>query len=292
MSVKKATRAINFTIDNMIKPYKVEFSYNKYHEFHNGIKSICKELIELGNHLTSIKLLKQKHVQKLVSYWQQKELSIGTIKNRLTMLRFVCDACGKRNVVLSNDDYNIGTRSLIPKSSKAIHHIDINKINDDHIKVSLQLQQAFGLRREECLKIIPSVADKGDHLFLQGSWTKGKVERIVPITTTAQRDALNSAKQFVTNGQSLIPTDKSYIHQRHCYDNSIKAAGYHNLHGLRHAYAQRRYLEMTGWESPINGGKTRKEMSAEEKTKDIQVRLAISNELGHSRIAITKIYLG
>ena len=38
--------------------------------------------------------------------------------------------------------------------------------------MSLELQQAFGLRREEAIKFIPSFADRGDHLVLKASWTK------------------------------------------------------------------------------------------------------------------------
>lgn len=39
--------------------------------------------------------------------------------------------------------------------------------------MSLQLQQAFGLRREESIKFQPRYADRGDHIALKGSWTKG-----------------------------------------------------------------------------------------------------------------------
>ena len=39
--------------------------------------------------------------------------------------------------------------------------------------MSLELQQAFGLRREEAMKFQPSFADQGDHIRLKGSWTKG-----------------------------------------------------------------------------------------------------------------------
>lgn len=49
--------------------------------------------------------------------------------------------------------------------------------------MSLELQQAFGLRREEAMKIRPCIADRDDRLFLQASWTKGGRERIVPIRT-------------------------------------------------------------------------------------------------------------
>ncbi len=61
---------------------------------------------------------------------------------------------------------------------------------------------------------------------------------------------------------------------------------------LRHAYAQRRYQELTGWEAPINGGKLKKAMTEEENHADQQARVIVSHELGHSRLAITRTYLG
>src|SRR5205085_7900825 len=45
--------------------------------------------------------------------------------------------------------------------------------------MSLRLQAAFGLRREESIKIRPDWADRGDVLKLKDSWTKGGKERDV-----------------------------------------------------------------------------------------------------------------
>ena len=39
--------------------------------------------------------------------------------------------------------------------------------------MSLELQRAFGLRREEAMKFQPSYADQKDHITLKASWTKG-----------------------------------------------------------------------------------------------------------------------
>ena len=76
--------------------------------------------------------------------------------------------------------------------------------------------------------------------------------------------------------------------------------GLSKLHGLRHAYAQNRYYELTksfdrfkkGWLCPIAGGPNTKSLNTYQKRIDRKVRQIISLELGHSRIAITKIYCG
>jgi len=40
------------------------------------------------------------------------------------------------------------------------------------------------------------------------------------------------------------------------------------MHGLRHAYAQQRYQEITGWKSPAAGGPQSSQLNAENKKTD------------------------
>ena len=267
-------------------------SYEKRYGMTSGLTTNIKDLHKLGYIVRHVGGIKPKHVQALVNHWKEKNLAVGTIKNRLAHLRIIGEIFKKRNLVRSNHYYNIGSRSYVATRNKAIFNADFSKIQDRHLKLSLELQQAFGLRREECMKIIPSLADKGNKLWLQDSWAKGKIERLVPIRTQEQRDVLNRAKNFVGRGKSLIPIHKKYIHQKHVYNRETREIGYKNPHGLRHAYAQIRYKELAGWECPINGGKTSKELTEEEKKSDLITRKIISRELGHSRVSVTKVYLG
>lgn len=63
-------------------------------------------------------------------------------------------------------------------------------------------------------------------------------------------------------------------------------------HGLRHAYAQKRYEALSGLVSPKNGGKTSRKLSESEKQASLEARLQVSQELGHNREEITAVYLG
>jgi integrase len=157
--------------------------------------------------------------------------------------------------------------------------------------MSLELQQAFGLRREEAIKIRPDLADRGDTLWLKPSWTKGGRERIIPIRTEKQRAVLDNARQLAGKG-SLIPSHKTYKQQMKLYEGQCIRAGLSKMHGLRHAYAQRRYVELTGFLAPIAGGPNRTALSADERALDKKARAAISAELGHDRERITTVYLG
>ena len=68
-------------------------------------------------------------------------------------------------------------------------------------------------------------------------------------------------------------------------------AGLRNLHGLRHAYAQRRYKELTGWDAPINGGPNSKQLTPAQKEIDHYARMTLSEHLGHGRKSVLVNYL-
>jgi len=258
------------------------------------LNQIADQLFEMGYRGMSSRSLKPKHVEALIDHWKQQGLSVGTIKNRMNALRWWAARVNKSNVIArSNDFYGIPNRSFVSQSSKAreIGAEQLAEIKDTYVAMSLRLQRAFGLRREEAIKFIPSYADKGDHLLLKRSWTKGGRPRVIPIRTDTQRSLLQDAHRLAGKG-SLIPGTKNYVQQLHTYERLTSRAGLSKLHGLRHAYAQARYQELTGWPSPNTGGPSRSDLTAEQRTIDERSRLVISEELGHSRLEITRVYLG
>ena len=238
--------------------------------------------------------LKPKHIEALVAQWQEKSLSIGTIKNRMAAIRWWATKINKQNVVArSNAHYGIPDRRFVTNESKAkdLTREQLGKVKDEHVRMSLELQRAFGLRREEAMKFQPSYADKGDHLQLKASWTKGGKPRTIPIRTEAQRDILDKARDLAGLG-SLIPSQRSYVYQLRVYEGNTLRAGLSRMHGLRHAYAQERYEELTGWSCSAMGGPDRKSLSLEQRELDRETRLIISQELGHEREQVTAAYLG
>jgi hypothetical protein len=251
------------------------------------------DLIKAGFKITDIYSLKLKHIQAVVNFWQGKKLNNATLKNRLSVIRKLADLIKKPQLVPSNNQLNIGKRSYVSEKNRALFNPDFSNITDKYIKVSLELQRVFGLRREESLKIKPHLADKKDCLQLQPSWCKGGRGRIVPIKTDEQRYWLNQAKEIAGKfGNSLIPENKNYIQQRYIYDKQVQQSRLKNLHGLRHAYAQMLYKEITGFDCPKNGGKLFKELNTEQKAKDHEARMVITELLGHSRRQIVKNYCG
>lgn len=293
-------RSAKFSINEMVKEIK-RYSHASRADMRVMLNRCIKDLHEKGYKLSDIKGLKPKHIFVLVEHWKEQGKSPSTIKNYMSKLRETAKFLDKPQLVKpSNGDYQIPKRSHVTTINKAIHEIDLSKCNDPLIRLSLEAQSLFGLRREESMKIVLSDAYQKDYLQIRPSWTKGGIGRALKITSDAQRQWLNKALQQIPVGHSLIPQDRTYKqHLRH-YQSQTELMGINKLHGLRHAYAQRRYFELTkkfdpnskGWQSPINGGPARNRLNQQERRIDRKVRGQISRELGHSRISILKIYCG
>lgn len=267
-------------------------SYTTQADRMRSLSLAARQLREAGFRQVKATSLKGKHVQALLERWQGEGLSSGTIKNRLSHLRWWAEKIGKAGILpADNTQLGVPERRYVTNISKAQElGTRLEQVTDAHVRMSLQLQAAFGLRREEAIKFQPSYADRGDHIALKGSWTKGGRERTVPITTTEQRDALQAAHHLAGIG-SLIPANKTYIQQRHVYDGQCKAAGLSHMHGLRHQYAQSRYETLTGWPAPAAGGPPVRTLSDTQRTQDTAARQIISRELGHERLQVTAVYL-
>ncbi|HUL47181.1 MAG TPA: phage integrase N-terminal domain-containing protein [Steroidobacteraceae bacterium] len=258
------------------------------------LRMIARDLHRLGYRNMRAGSLKPKHVQALVADWHERGLSAGTIKNRMADLRWWAEKTGKQSV-LANDNahYGIEQRIFVTNQTKAreLPTDAVALVDDQHVRMSLRLQEAFGLRREESIKFSPTYADRGDHLHLKASWCKGGRVREVPIRTAEQRALLAQVHAFAGKG-SLIPPERTYIQQRRVYERHAARAGLSKLHGLRHAYAQSRYRELTGFDAPAAGGPTSRQLTPEQQALDHQARQTISRELGHEREQITAVYLG
>ncbi len=286
-------RRLNYQLKRLCKQNR-DGSYGTQVQRERVLTLIANQLHELGYRQMHTKSLRPKHVEALVKHWLASRIAAGTLKNRMSAVRWWARKVNKQNVVArSNDHYGIPRRQYANDANRAktlnAEHLD--KITDPYVEMSLQLQQDFGLRREEAIKIRPELADWGDTLWLKASWTKGGRERSIPIRTQAQRDTLDGATQLAGKG-SLIPDHKTYVQQLRLYEGQCIRAGLSKMHGLRHAYAQQRYEELTGFKALAAGGPNRNALSAEQRLLDKKARAAISHELGHNRIAITTVYLG
>jgi len=293
-------RSADYSINEIVKISSYR-SYASRNDMKVMLKKSIRDLHHLGFKIGHVKGFKAKHIYKLVEYWKEGEKSAGTIKNYLSKFRELGKILKDDRLVSSdNQVYNIGSRKYFPTENKAIHSPDFSKCTDPLIRLSMEGQYLFGLRREESIKFIVSKAYTGGlSIHLERTWTKGGIERTIPISSPEQLQWLFRVQDTVEEGRSLIYKDSNYSEQLNKYAYQTRLLGLRKLHGLRHAYAQNRYRVLSayydpnkvGWECPYNGGKKFEEMTSEERNVDLKVRNILTREMGHSRLNILKSYL-
>ena len=270
-----------------------ENGYNTQRTRRAIVKMMARQLGDMGFRQLKAKNLKEKHALALIERWRGEGLSAGTLKNRMGVLRWVYEKVNKSWMLAGrNADYGIVNRQYLSGVNKAreVSLESLERIGSEHVRLSVEMQRRFGMRREEAMKIQVAWADRGTYLKLKGSWTKGGRERNIPVRTEAQRELLDRVRAL-TGKESLIPASSTYIEHLKLYENQTQAAGLEKLHGLRHAYAQERYRELTGWDAPAAGGPSRDQLSADQRRLVYDARMTISRELGHSREQVTVVYL-
>jgi len=151
----------------------------------------------------------------------------------MSALRWLAEKIDKQNIVArENASYGIAERRHVGNESKA-RELDADKlagVSDPYTAMSLRLQEAFGLRREESIKLRPQWADRGELLHLKASWTKGGKERDIPVSTDKQRALLRQAKDLAGPG-GLIPAEMSYRDQLNRFKTQTAKAGIDRVHG-------------------------------------------------------------
>ena len=258
-----------------------------------ALAQMANELHELGYRGLRAEGLKPKPVEALVHRWLDHGLSHATMMNRMAQLRWWAKQVGKADMVKSNDGYGIRPRSHVSDGTKRrdLDEAKLARVRDVHVVMALRLQAAFGLRREEAIKFMPSYADRGDRIAVKASTAKGGRAREVPVLKEGQRRVLAEARRLAGGG-ALIPPARNYAEQRKVYEDQTRAAGLDRNHGLRHAYALDRYKDLTGWKAPAEGGPRQRDLDAERRRADTAARLTVAVELGHSRLEIALDYVG
>ena len=259
-----------------------------------ALAQMANTLHDLGFRRLRATGLRHKHVEALVRDWKDRGLSAGTMKNRMAHLRWWANAVGKPNLVRrDNAGYGIEDRKQVTNEDRSsdLPAEKLALVKDAHVRMALRLEEAFGLRREEAIKFSPSYADRGSRIVLKASTTKGGRARGIPVLTDGQRRLLDEARAFAGGG-AMIPGHRNYRQQLDVYERQTREAGLERMHGLRHAYAARRYEAITGWKPPVAGGPPMRSLKGARKRIDREARQTISKEMGHARREIASRYIG
>ncbi len=261
-----------------------------------------KRLHELNFRMEAVTSLRGKHIDALAKDWHARGFSASTLHNNLSIFRMFAEWIGKAGMVRGVDHYlGSGTtaRSSIAREDKTWSGRDVNvaakleqvRQKDERIALQLQLQLAFGLRAREAMQLRPHLADKGTYLSVTHG-TKGGRDRVEQIRAPEQRAVLELAKKFCATPSSSTSDPQRKLSQwKNHYYLVVRSCGITRKdgitsHGLRHQYANERYRELTGSDSPLRGG------APVDRDTDRAAREVVAEELGHSREDVTTHYLG
>jgi integrase len=284
------------------------------------------ELKEERMHVRNLSEIGRKHVLVLIKRWVAAGQSYETIQNKVSKLRRVMTMLNKPGLVPRDSAYMKWLRdngvdlvalrkskvALEPKTwtVKGVDPMEvIRKVRAQHpvVAMCLELEFAFGLRAAEATHAEPVSGDLGEALHIRADargGAKGGKSRTVPMSNDPlirewQKDVLERAKELVRRHRQLrlaVP-GKDYVQmQNHFYyvcrkfGITKKAMGV-VPHGLRHMYAQRRHLELTGLPAPVEG---KLPMSVYRAHAEVLREGAqqVSLDMGHVRPSITTAYNG
>ena len=221
-------------------------------------------------------------IKKMADYYKAHGLKDATIINYVSSLRSFLFETKRTNITATNGE--LGLKRVIEYNDKSLgaKGIDINeklahfKEKDVNVYVQLKISSIVGLRKEESVHAALALAKgydivKDNKLILKGSWCKNGRPREIKLSQEKVRE-FAELKEFAIS--SDYNKSRDLKQEMNHLGNSIKNAGF-NMHAVRHSEAQERYAELI----------------AEDKS-DKEARQVVSNELGHGRIYVTKIYLG
>lgn len=281
-------RNLNEQIDKVFRHTR-QGSIKTRYRYEDGMNHFAKFLAETFKK-QNLNKIENKHLQAYVEQMQESGYSKSYITTNLSAIRFFVDVRGGNSKKISiNRELGVLPRTREDRvgSNKAWNDTEVkrfieyaNNKNEFRYADMVNLSYSHGLRVHEVTRLDKS--QLGDALEKGFLTVKGKgglirsiplsnkelVERLYKETKSGEKVFINKEEKthkVINNLQVFI-----YNHNKE-FRNSDKSL---TFHGLRHAYAQRRYRELT-----------------QKGFNDYSARLKVSRELGHFRVEITDIYL-
>ncbi|NCB40851.1 MAG: integrase [Erysipelotrichia bacterium] len=263
------------------------------------------------NGIGRLEQITQETVLAYADSLKESELSAATQQNYLSAVNVIMEqARGDQEVRVTGREAGLEHRSGVAQEYKG--NVERGELSD-RTQAIVDLARNFGLRFEEASKLdarsaLSEAKETGKITIENG--TKGGQSREVPITNEKQLETLKNSSELQGNDRSMIQGDKTYAeHQREAYRETS------NFHAERHAYANQRYSELMreklGIEikSPVLSDKPEGQSWSQyvasqaydqgvsitpelAREFDREVRLELSEELGHHREDVVSAYIG
>ena len=281
------------------------------------VKSALRSFTEYlkGNYgIKDLRQIEREHVLSFANHlndrFERGEISASTAQNYLSPVNVAMENArlDSKCRVEGVREAGLATRSGIAtqEHSAALNaHQNALQSVSERLGVQLDLQRELGLRlKESCLldakQALNQALTKQNVHIEQG--TKGGRPRQVSIHAQSQIDALQRAVRIQGKDSSLIPEHQTWAQYQSQVYRELASQALH-CHQERHHFANAMYERLMGVKSPVQSNVSHQSHHAylasvlgisksEAKIRDEQVRLAVAEALGHSRISITNNYLG
>ena len=293
-------------------------SYKTRYNHSVEVKRFVKILRAKGFGVSKWEKVINKHVRAVVSQWKSRGLKPATLKEYLSGVRAVAKYYGNDRIAATNAAFRIPNRKYVSNRDGSlpdhVYNATVTALkesmepNDHRVAAQMQLQRELGLRMEESYKFSARRDVLADGRVLVAGGTKGGRERVILVVSEKGWEAIEYARQ-VGDGRNgnLIPREMSEKQWKDlCYrilrrNGVTKAEAGASSHGLRHAYAQERYRQITGYECRAKFGSqgefraaARTAAGADWAQLDHDARQILKPEMGHGpdRNDVVSQYLG
>lgn len=293
-------------------------SYKTRYNHSVEVKRFVKILRAKGFGVKKWEKVTNKHVRAVVSQWKSQGLKPATLKEYLSGVRTVARYYGNDRIAATNAAFRIANRVYVSSEDKSLpDHVynaaiallkESTDPTDHRVAAQMQLQRELGLRKEESFKFSARRDVQADGRVLVAGGTKGGRERVILVVSDKGREAIEYARQ-VGDGRhgNTMPREKSERQWESLYYRSLARMGLTkskagaSSHGLRHAYAQERYRQITGFECRAKFGSqeefraaARNAAGADWARLDHDARQILKPEMGHGpdRKDVVSQYLG
>lgn len=206
------------------------------------MKQIVYNLYAANCPIHSMKEVKLEHVYLLIDFWKKKKLSMGSISNRLSLLRKYLKHIQVPLQIPDNKTLKI-KRSYQSKENKSEK---INLTVDGEVyhpvtKLMLKLQMLIGLTKTESIRFAYyPFDDQGKHLRISKSVAHNHRDRVIPIVNQSQKILIDEFKGFVGNKFSL-ENMASKTTLLGIYNHELLWQGVASNANFRATYARERY---------------------------------------------------
>lgn len=206
------------------------------------------------------------YAEHLVERIEEQSIKVKTAHNMLSAVnRVLQQARGDSAVWVAPRDFfppksGIATENKAPPDATLADAISLFQDMDygPQLIQMARAQDGFGLRfKESALFDFNKAlleAEKA-HKITISYGTKGGKDRVVPITSPDQLDILRKGARLQQRARNLIPEGMDYKTFRSIAYRAIAKTPLNGWHGLRHRYAQRRYLQLLRVHCPVASGK-------------------------------------